>query len=60
VILIAGCSYLAETGNCEFYNCVDNAFPCGDDGYAVGYGHRYCNKFTEHYGKFTSDVSGLQ
>ena len=47
-------------GNCKFYNCVDSMVPCGDDGYAIGYGYRYCSRFTEHYDKFTDDVSMLQ
>ena len=55
--VIAGCAYLADIGNCEFYICADNAVPCGDHGYALGYGYRYCNRFSEYYNKFTADVS---
>ena len=57
--LIAGCDYLAGIGHCDFYKCVDNAVPCGKDGYALGFGDRYCNRITEHYNKFTADVSGI-
>jgi hypothetical protein len=32
--------------NCSFYGaCVDAQTPCGDDGYALGYGEKYCTAF---------------
>jgi hypothetical protein len=32
--------------NCAFYSaCVEQNRPCGEDGYALGYGERYCTAF---------------
>ncbi len=32
--------------NCAFYSaCVESNRPCGEDGYALGYGERYCTAF---------------
>lgn len=44
--------FVAQPGcsACEFYTCKDEARaqPCGDDGYYVDYGFRYCNRFSEY------------
>ena len=35
-------------GTCEYYACIDDVrLPCGGDGYALGYGQAYCEKFTQ-------------
>jgi hypothetical protein len=35
------------SGNCEFYrDCLEARVSCGSTGYALGYGGRYCEKFT--------------
>jgi hypothetical protein len=40
--------------DCSFYrSCVETAHPCGDDGYALGFGERFCNVFMEHDDAFT-------
>ena len=32
--------------DCSFYvSCLEAAKPCGSEGYAVGYGDKYCNRF---------------
>ena len=56
-LFIIGCDSLAEQGNCDFYKCTEAAFPCGSDGYALGYGYRYCDRFGKYYDKFDAVVS---
>lgn len=35
--------------DCSFYvSCLEETNPCGADGYAVGYGDKYCNRFLEN------------
>ena len=42
--------------NCDFYtDCLEAKFQCGAEGYPIGYGDRYCNKFTENYDKFDEE-----
>ena len=31
-------------GSCDFYQCLDQTFPCGDKGYALHFGHKFCTK----------------
>jgi len=34
---------------CAFYSaCVEAEHPCGTDGYALGYGEKYCERFMSH------------
>ncbi|KAJ3312153.1 hypothetical protein HDU76_002955 [Blyttiomyces sp. JEL0837] len=34
---------------CDFYfNCLDVAYPCGPDGYAQGYGGKFCRAFQKN------------
>ncbi len=34
-------------GSCEYYQCLEEqVLTCGDEGYAVGYGKKYCEKFS--------------
>ena len=40
-----GCSSKVAAGSCEFYNCFESEFKCGDAGYPIGYGKRYCERF---------------
>eukprot|EP00122_Pirum_gemmata_P004933 Pgem_evm1s4495 len=32
---------------CEYYQCVSERHPCGSNGYAEGYGGKYCKRFQE-------------
>lgn len=37
--------------NCSFYSaCVEKQNPCGESGYALGYGEKYCNAFANESG----------
>jgi hypothetical protein len=41
--------------DCSFYrSCLDATHPCGDDGYALAYGERFCNAFITHREAFSS------
>jgi len=48
-----GCVPIAD--DCSFYSrCLESKVPCGEQGYAIGYGQHYCNKFKENSTKFSS------
>ena len=54
------CSQLAESGDCTFYSsCVEDQIPCGDLGYALNYGKRYCEAFAAHRDNFNDNVSSI-
>lgn len=43
---------------CSFYSrCVENKIPCGRDGYALGYGEYYCNRFKYTFKNYPNDFS---
>ena len=47
VTVKANCKEKADAGNCAFYvDCVEARFQCGDNGYPLAYGERYCRHFT--------------
>ncbi|EGD72369.1 hypothetical protein PTSG_00389 [Salpingoeca rosetta] len=46
---VRGC----DVGACTFYNCVDEQTQCGPSGYAIGYGLKYCDKFTAAQSSFS-------
>lgn len=51
--LPAGC--IPSQTNCTFYaSCVESAIPCGPSGYAIGYGQKFCNLFTQNFNDFSS------
>jgi hypothetical protein len=40
--------------NCAFYrSCLEAAHPCGDGGYALGFGEPLCYLFIDHRGDFS-------
>ena len=44
---------------CAFYaNCLESRYHCGPDGYPIGYGQRYCQKFSDNRGML--DARGQQ
>ncbi|CAH1249032.1 Hypp8505 [Branchiostoma lanceolatum] len=50
------CLQYAEDGNCDFYTkCLEDKYSCGEKGYPVGYGHRYCTKFSTYYNDFNDE-----
>ena len=52
------CTALANAGNCDFYTqCVEARFQCGNEGYPLAYGDKYCRRFTNEQSCFTSAVS---
>ena len=45
----ANCNELVQNGTCDFYEkCIESKSFCGPTGYAMGYGTRYCKKFTKY------------
>ena len=52
------CASLAAIGNCNFYyQCLEQwTRSCGNSGYALGYGGKYCRRFYDTSYLFTSAV----
>lgn len=50
------CSKLLD--DCEFYTCMETKRACGPKGYQVGFGRKYCLKFTENQTKFSYEGQG--
>jgi hypothetical protein len=46
-----GCNHLI--GNCDFYLCRERLHPCGPGGYYIGYGHKYCVRFSALAGQLS-------
>lgn len=45
--------------DCSFYTeCLEDKYHCGNDGYPVGYGNKYCSKFLEFFDSF--DTKGQE
>jgi hypothetical protein len=43
-------------GQCSFYeDCLETHYHCGVDGYPLGYGKKYCNKFNAARDKFSQN-----
>ena len=54
------CANLAASANCSFYDvCIEAVTPCGPDGYAEGYGKKYCVRFgdPEYNDRFNEKAS---
>jgi len=44
-------------GQCSFYeDCLETRYHCGPDGYPLGYGKKYCNKFIAAIDKFSPEA----
>lgn len=47
------CQQLVLNGNCDFYvQCLEPKYKCGPTGYPVGYGFKYCSKFTKNLNEY--------
>ncbi|OXA40222.1 hypothetical protein Fcan01_25059, partial [Folsomia candida] len=45
---------LSYEWDCSFYSrCLEKSIPCGKDGYATGFGDKYCTKFVKNLSKFS-------
>lgn len=40
--------------DCSFYRCLEGTVPCGPNGYALGYGLKYCTQFLDNFSKFSA------
>ncbi|KAK3577213.1 hypothetical protein CHS0354_030483 [Potamilus streckersoni] len=47
------CIHHAKRGGCEFYDCLERRFPCGEKSYSVKFGKHFCSKITRHIDLFT-------
>ncbi|KAG4067139.1 hypothetical protein HA402_000130 [Bradysia odoriphaga] len=46
---------LPKPNDCSFYRiCLEKRVPCGDDGYALGFGEFYCQAFKENSNRFSA------
>lgn len=52
----ADLSFLAAHGDCTFYNELEAIKNCGNNGYLISYGGKYCRKFGDNYANFNEDV----
>ena len=41
--------------DCEYYSCIEEQRHCGEKGYLLGFGKKYCLKFTEDEDYFSSE-----
>ncbi|RPA76036.1 hypothetical protein BJ508DRAFT_417762 [Ascobolus immersus RN42] len=45
----------APTGSCAFYKtCLEDKYKCGEKGYPLNYGYKYCKKFADAKSKFST------
>ena len=50
-----------DYGTCSFYStCLEAYYPCGLDGYALGYGDKYCHRFNSVETAQCMDEGGLE
>jgi hypothetical protein len=48
------CQDLSSDETCTFYQtCLEDEYSCGPDGYPMGYGYKYCEKFLEYLNEFS-------
>jgi len=51
--LIKGLREYISESTCDFYQDFDGIFDyCGAEGYAIGFGYKYCNAFLENRAEF--------
>lgn len=53
------CVNKGKNGSCDFYSCFDQRTNCGEQGYALNYGHKYCTRFSQYKDQFTSDGQNM-
>jgi hypothetical protein len=48
------CLSMSNNYSCEYYTkCLEPKYTCGSSGYPLGYGFKYCSKFTLHLNEFS-------
>ncbi len=47
------CSGIDAQNTCEYYSCVEEQRHCGQKGYLLGFGKKYCLKFEENENYFS-------
>lgn len=51
------CQDHIEVNDCEFYRCIEAQLQCGEEGYPLRYGYRYCRRFAERSRHFNNEVN---
>ena len=50
------CKEHSAAGNCDFYRgCVETHAPCGEVGYALAFGEKYCRRFNNYSTELMDD-----
>nr|XP_006823442.1 PREDICTED: uncharacterized protein LOC102809202 [Saccoglossus kowalevskii] len=52
------CEDLATGGNCAFFDCFENRFPCDPSGFALSFGKVYCEQENK-YKKYLKATGGI-
>ncbi|KAL3880868.1 hypothetical protein ACJMK2_033146 [Sinanodonta woodiana] len=47
------CIHYAQSGSCEFYDCLEKRFPCGENSYNVKFGKHFCSKVARNIRLFS-------
>ncbi|CAF0844940.1 unnamed protein product [Didymodactylos carnosus] len=48
------CAGYAHSNNCEYYQCFEERFPCGEKYWMKVWGYKYCERLTKHLQNFDS------
>lgn len=54
---ISRCQDHIDENDCEFYRCIEARMQCGEEGYPLRYGYKYCQRFAERSRHFNNKVS---
>lgn len=58
--LASSCQYFTPIEiNCDFYKCLEEKYSCGSEGYPLGYGFKYCKRFSSFNTPSNDNVFGL-
>ncbi|CAI9725099.1 XP_014780118.1PREDICTED: uncharacterized protein LOC106876191 [Octopus vulgaris] len=49
------CLHSSEIGDCSFYSCIEQRFPCGRKGYTIRFGSYYCPRVKSFFREFNAE-----
>lgn len=44
-----------SVGECSFYACIEAEYTCGDNGYPLAFGEKYCSQFSNYDEQFSKN-----